>query len=67
MKSHEELLAIANCKNNYCHECNVKMSCSSEKLMISELGEELLEIREKITRNFLLRLFLKKHRLEKLF
>jgi len=67
MKTHEELLAIANCKNNYCHDCNVKMSCNSEKEMISELANELLDIREKITKSWILRFVLKQYRLEKLF
>ena len=67
MKTHEELLQIENCKNTYCHDCNVKMVCNSEKFMISELASELLDIREKITRNWFLSLVMKKYRLGRLY
>lgn len=67
MKTHADLLAIANCKNNYCHDCNVKMSCTSEKKMISELASEILEMREKITRNIILKGLMKKYILDHLF
>lgn len=65
MRTYEDLLQIENCNNTYCHDCNVKMSCISEKHIAAEMAGDLLEIREKITKNFLLRFLLKPYVLKK--
>ena len=65
MRTYEELLQIENCNNTYCHDCNVKMTCISEKHIAAEMAGDLLEIREKITKNLLLRFLLKPYVLKK--
>lgn len=65
MRTYEDLLQIENCNNTYCHDCNVKMTCISEKHIAAEMAGDLLEIREKITKNLLLRFLLKPYVLKK--